>query len=421
MQETSPIPTPVASVGTGDGAAQWLRPGRLVAPILGLWLILRIVTSLWVAYLSALRPLTIHEQQFQLWPPLSPFTRWLERVLLDPWLRWDVNYYVRIIEQGYRVDDGTAQFHPLLPWLATPVAQATGQPILGLLLVTSIAGVLLLLCYERLARLDLDPEQARTSTLLFLFFPSAIVLFAPYTEALFLLWAVLCFWFARKQAWWLAGLAGALATLTRQQGIFLVIPLAWELWEAAGRRPRRALAAWHTWLSLGIIPAALLAWMLYRAVALGDLHPSLSDPRMLIYGLLVSPSANKVVPIQAFVWPWQALWWALDIFIQKPTIDLAVDLLLGGIFLGLLALAWRAMRPSYRLYALAITLVSFGYYTGPKYPYMGLPRHLLLAFPVFIGLGSLIRQSRVRQAYIVGGATLMIGLLFLFALEAWVP
>ena len=64
----------------------------------------------------------------------------------------------------------------------------------------------------------------------------------------------------------------------------------------------------------------------------------------------------------------------------------------GTGFLLILALAWRYMRPSYRIYALAITLLAFSYHTGPLYPYMGLPRHLLLAFPVFIGLGARLRH-----------------------------
>lgn len=53
--------------------------------------------------------------------------------------------------------------------------------------------------------------------------------------------------------------------------------------------------------------------------------------------------------------------------------------------------AWRYMRNSYRAYSLIIIRVAFGYHTGMlvSTPYMGLPRHLLLAFPVFIGLSTM--------------------------------
>jgi hypothetical protein len=81
--------------------------------------------------------------------------------------------------------------------------------------------------------------------------------------------------------------------------------------------------------------------------------------------------------------------------------------------LVLLGLAW--------LYALAIVLVSFGYYTGPLYPYMGLPRHLLLAFPVFIGLGPVFRQRLLRLCMVTFGLLGMLFLLLQYVIEGWVP
>src|SRR5512147_41972 len=86
-------------------------------PIVGIWLGLRVLMSLWAALVSPLRPLTDLEDKIALWPPVAPLGAWLERVLLAPWQRWDVDTYLWIVERGYRADDGSAQFHPLLPWL----------------------------------------------------------------------------------------------------------------------------------------------------------------------------------------------------------------------------------------------------------------------------------------------------------------
>lgn len=398
----------------------WFKGEPAEQQILVLWLILRIFTTLYLALLSPIKPLTDLERTIPLWPPSAPFGAWLDRLLLRPWQRWDVKYYLWIVERGYRVDDGTAQFHPLLAWLATPLGWLTGNALLGLLLISSLSSVLLLVAFHRLARLDLSAVAAQTATLLLLFSPPSWVLFAPYTEPLFLLCAVLCLLWARQQRWWLAGLAGALATLTRQQGLFLLLPLAWELWEAGGRTPRRSLAAWRDWLALGLIPLGLLVWLLYRALALGDLQANVTNPQTLIYSLLISPSASKVVPHQSFLPPWQALWRALQIVAHDPTVDVVVDLTLGAAWLTLLALAWRGMRTSYRIYAIVIGLVSFSYHTGQFFPYMGLPRHLMLAFPVYIGLGRIIRP-RLRPLVIIGGILGMLFLLLLYALEAWTP
>ncbi|WP_026370825.1 glycosyltransferase 87 family protein [Kallotenue papyrolyticum] len=390
-------------------------PWRLVA----LWLALRLGLSLWAALISQFRPLTPIEQRLALWPPAAPWSAWLERVLLAPWQRWDVPYYLAIVERGYRRDDGTAQFHPLLAWLAAPLTWLGLSPLLALLLVSSAATLALLIVLERLARLDLPPERARLAPLLLLAFPPAFVLFAPYTESLWLLWAVLCLWWARRRRWWLAGLAGGLATLTRQQGLFLLLPLAWELWAASERRWRVALARWRSWLALAPIPLAMLLWLVYRALALGDLRADWSSPQALIYSVLISPSASKVVPQQAFVPPWMALAHALARLAHAP-LDIGTDLALGLFFLLLTALAWPCLRGGDRWLVAALVLVSFSYYTGPFYPYMGLPRHLLLAVPVFIGLAARLKPQRVARVLLPGLAGLL-WLTMLYVLEAWVP
>lgn len=389
--------------------------------ILGIWLGLRALTSVWAAWISPLRPWTERERAIALWPPSAPLSAWLDRALLAPWERWDATLYAQIVARGYRADDGSAQFHPLLAWLATPIAWLGVPPLLALLLVGALGGLGLLVAFERLALLDLAPSEARTALLLLCSAPAAFILFAPYTEALCLLWSVLCLLWARQARWWPAGLAGALAVLTRQQGIFLLLPLAWELWEASGRDWRRALAQWRNWLALGCLPAGLLVWLTYRAVALGDLRANLRDPQALIYSVLISPSSSKIVPVQAFLWPWQALGLALSKAIRAPELSLTIDLVLGALFVLLLAWAWRGLRTSYRIYAVTIALVSFAYYTGPFYPYMGLPRHLLLAFPVFIGLAPQLRQPWPRATVICLGLAGELFLLLLYVLQGWVP
>jgi hypothetical protein len=403
------------------GAPNWRVLSRSSLQLFGAWLAMRLFTSLWAALVSALHPETAREQAIPLWPPASPLGTWLERVLLAPWERRDAILYMRIVAQGYRADDGTAQFHPLLAWLAAPIAYVSGQPMLGLMAVSVLASALLLPTFERLALLDLAPNDARMASLLLLCAPPAFVLFAPYTEGLFLLWSVVCLLCARRGAWWQSGLAGALAVLTRQQGIFLMLPLAWELWEAAHRDWRRAAFAWRDWLALGLLPFGLLIWLAYRAIALGDLQANFRDPQALIYSLIISPSSNKIVPVQAFLWPWQALWLALAKLARAPEYSLLIDLTLAAAFIVLLGCAWRGMRISYRIYALTITLASFAYYTGPFYPYMGLPRHLLLAFPVCIGLAPRFRRPWLRLLAVAGGVLGMLFLILQYVISGWVP
>ena len=395
----------------------WSSLWQLVA----IWAFLRLLTSLWVAALSPLRPLTAIEKSVALWPPAESFALWLERVFLAPWHRWDTTYYISIVLHGYRSGDGTASFHPLLPWLARPFLVLTDHPLLGLWLVSSLAALGMIIAFSRLAALDLPPAGVQKSLLIFLFFPPAFILFAPYTESLFLLWSILCIFWARQRSWWLAGLAGALATLTRQAGLFLLLPLLWELWEAAERNPHRLLKGWRDGLSLSLIPAGLLSWILYRAFALSDVRPDLSSFQGLIFSVVISPDSSKVVPHQAFLWPWESLRLALVHVWQTAEYSLMIDLVVAGLFVGFFVAVWPVLRPTYRLYCLVITVASFSYHTGPFYPYMGLPRHLLIAFPVFIGLGAVVRKS---WQWLLIWSLELLGFLFLamlYVIEGWTP
>jgi len=165
----------------------------------------------------------------------------------------------------------------------------------------------------------------------------------------------------------------------------------------------------------------MFVWLIYRAAILNDLHVNFANLHEFVYSIAISPSATKVVPIQQFIWPWQALKSSLVKLFTLPDIDIWVDIITAIIFLILLAITWRKLRLSYRLYSLGITWVSFSYSTGPVHPYMGLPRHLLLAFPVFIGLAILIKKQWVRLLFLFLSALGMSFLLVLYVLNTWVP
>jgi hypothetical protein len=311
------------------------------------------------------------------------------------------------VQRGYRSDDGTTQFHPLLPVAAKPFFWS---PALGLLLVASLASLAFVIVFYRLAALDIP--NAETASRLMLAFPVSFVLFAPYTESLWLLFAALSFWYVRKERLWLAGASGALAVLTRQQGVFLVLPLAYELWE---RRDRR----WTSWAALALIPLALAGWILYRSLNFSDVHPDFSNFNSLLYTTILAPSAHKVVEVQAMLPPWEALSKAISITQQYPTRGNILNLALGGVMVILAIVAWPRMRVSYRILTVILFVVAFAYHTGPETPYMGLPRHLLLAFPIFIGSAPALERFKGPIA-----AVSMFGVLaltFFYVLHAWVP
>lgn len=387
--------------------------------LIGLCLLLRILTGAVALVPSILIKRANGEFPLELntpvWPPSAPLTSWLDRIFLQPWFRWDAKYYIWATSQGFSVNNGSASFHPLFPLLSKPIFYLTGSPLLALLVIATLAALALYLCFYQLARLDLQDDVAWRGTLLFAVFPGSYVFYAPYTESTFLLFSVLLFYFARKQRWLLAGLFGALATLTRQQGLFLMAPLMMELWSAKQKKP----LAWGTVL---LIPFAYGSWILYRTFALADSRPDLSSVHGLIYSTIISSSAHRVVAEQDFLFPLHALYLAFVKLWQVHNVPMITDLLIGLLVIVITVLSWRHLRNSYRVYVLILLIVSFGYHTGMQVssPYMGLPRHLLLAFPIFIGLAPRVTPYAMNKLFKLGLLGMLL-LTFFHCLRVWVP
>jgi hypothetical protein len=311
-------------------------------------------------------------------------------ILFSPWYSYDTLYYIRIVQVGYKATEITSGFHPLYPWTATLINLLVHSPILSLMIVSSVCGVLLTIAYYRLALVDHATETASTATKLFLFWPITIAIFAPYTEALFLLLVVCSLFGAVNGRYWLAGIAGGLASLTRQSGIFLCLPLAWEIWEGSGKTLKGLVQDWRRWIAIALIPFGYAIWILYRAFAISDVKPNFSSLQAFIYSVMISPTHYKVFADQQFLPPWTALWRAVKAYIHGGLHWSAYgDALLGFVFIAMFILSWRHLRTSYRIYSLAIVLIALSLHTGVSLnPYTALPRHLLPALPVFMGVAE---------------------------------
>ena len=86
---------------TGSGL-EWTRSDYNSAGqrILPFWLITRTGLSLLALFCSFSLPFSPLENQVAVWPPSAPLGTWLRRVFLEPWNRWDVEYFLKIAERG---------------------------------------------------------------------------------------------------------------------------------------------------------------------------------------------------------------------------------------------------------------------------------------------------------------------------------
>ena len=373
-----------------------------------LWLALRIVTLV-VAVLALL-----YESSGRVRTTVRDY-------ILLPWFSYDTEYYLRIVRNGYQSTDITSGFHPLYPWLSTIVNFLINDALVSLLLVASLAGLFLTAAFYQLARQDQNPDTAWTATALFLCWPVTIAIFAPYTEALYLLLTTACLLAAALKRYWLAGLIGGLAALTRQQGLFLVLPLAWEIWENSNRNWRLLLKQWPNWLATALVPAGYAFWIVYRAVAINDFNPNFSSTQQFIYSVMVSPKHYQVFSEQQFLPPWISIWKAVKIlWLGGLHWSAYGDAFLGIVFIAMFVIAWKHLRTSHRIYCLAIVLIALSLHTGGTVnPYTSLPRHLLAASPVFIGLAAGYKFQRLGFVLFVLALCQML-LLCCFVWQTWV-
>jgi hypothetical protein len=112
------------------------------------------------------------------------------------------------------------------------------------------------------------------------------------------------------------------------------------------------------------------------------------------------------------------LWLALKTYWQGGLHFSAYgNALLSLIFVGMLVFGWRHLRNSYKAYSVAAVLIALSLKTGV--PYTSLPRHLLAAVPVFIGVASAYKFRRLGFVLFIL-ATMQALMLCCFVWQTWV-
>ncbi len=212
-----------------------------------------------------------------------------------PWLSiwgvWDTGWYLEVAQHGYDLARRTASatpnqanwaFFPAYPTICRGLAELLGMPVFAVMVAVSNAcflGALFVVRYGTAAAFG--PSAARYTVLLLCFIPGSYVFSSAYPEALFLLLMASTLALADRQHWLAAGCAAALATLTRNTGIGLVLYLAMSHLRLSLSIPaegkglvRRLLPRWNeTWrllCALTLPLAALLGFCLYLYVRVGD-------------------------------------------------------------------------------------------------------------------------------------------------------
>lgn len=323
---------------------------------------------------------------------------------------WDSGWYFDIASRGYYWNpDGQSSlaFFPLYPMLMRALAWPFGggdRAIWTAGIVLSYAALLLgLAVLHRLtaATFGGDREAARRTVLYVAVFPFAYFFTQVYTESLFLLTSVSAVAAASFSRWGWAGVFGALATLTRPNGILVAVPLG--LLALAGR-PRLAELARRAF-ALTLVPLAFLGYCAFAYRLSGDPFGWLRAQAHWGYTV-----GNR---------PWVELMRMLDGLERQGLYGYFLsDPLAPYYFLhAVVALAFVALTPSVFTrvsLALGAYLAVSLYVPLTGNALEGIGRYAATLFPAFMLLGT-IGSRRVHEALLVGGALVLSVLAGLFA------
>jgi mannosyltransferase PIG-V len=290
---------------------------------------------------------------------------------LEIWNRWDAAHYLQVARTGYNAKD--VLVYPLFPWLTRFFAQVSGDYLTGALMLSGIASVVAAVLLQRLARLDYPAPVALRAAWFFLIFPTSYFLHIGYTESLFLALTFGCLLAARTERWWLAGILGALSSMTRAGGLALLPTLAVE---AAHQCLVTKRWSWR-WLWIAIVPAGFGAYLLINFHAAGGAFAFWGARKSMFY---TSPA-----------WPWVGIGELVGNLHRTP----GQGELVGAQELYFVALGFVCtvvscfqLRP---LYAVWMTVTWFGI---TSFTFIqSAPRYSLTMFPIFI-LFALLGRHR---------------------------
>lgn len=352
------------------------------------------------------------------------------RDVLYTWNHWDATRFTTIASQGY-VTPEYAAFFPLFPALARITSQLLHRDMLEAgMLVSNLAFLGTLIVFYRFAEMEFDRETAKRTVLYLSVFPTAFFFFAAYNESLFLFFMLLSFYAMRRSSWWLAGLFGALATLTRSIGVFLIVIFVCEFARQSFPSLRQAWRDKHMPTIerslVGLLPVLLIP------VGLGvyayGLNQRFGDPLAFLHA--------QVHWREGLSFPWVGPLVALKSLVRLSPYTFAVphdiiELTALGLFLVLIVLCFFGPEKLARhqwtfalfgIMALIYALLFPGSPSPNGIPYDPMPSMQRLVLEVFIGFIMLARLGRrpwFHQAYLLLALPMMAFLIFQFLTGHW--
>lgn len=289
---------------------------------------------------------------------------------------WDSDSFLSIAHTGYSYDASgksglsNIAFFPLYPILIKIFGSILANFQLAGFLLSSLSAVLACGVLYKLVQKYHVTSSPTLAVMFMLIFPTAFFLNGVYSEALFLFLSIVFFYYLFEKKFWIAGLIGFLAALTRITGLFLFLPFLFELIVLYRAKQIKVQK-----LSLSLlIPPGTALFFLYHQIRFGS---------FLLY--------FKV----------QADWgrtFALNtnhLYFGSPAgiINTSLDILFALLGIALSILVYKRVKKSYALYMISAIIAALA--TGTL---MSIGRIILVFFPMYILLGQ-IKNEKAKFAW----------------------
>lgn len=314
----------------------------------------------------------------------TPYHLWI-------WANFDGVNYITIARTGYHSPNFA--FFPLFPFFIHLANNLMRIPLVeSALWISNLSTLLALPLLYGITRLDFNKRTAFRTVVFMLAIPVSFYYQAAYADSLFLLFATLSFYFARKSNWLLAGVFGYTAGLARLVGItlFPVLLIEWYLQHNRSIKNVLSKETLKTFVKdraffILLVPLGLLSYATYLYINYGD--------------FLLFQKSMQNWQQSRFVFPPQVIFRYLKIFFTGQfnfIYFVAVLEFVATAFYFLLSFyVMKKVRLSYGVYMVLLLLIPV--FTGTL---QSMPRYILHLFPAFIGLSLLTSKINIFWLFI---------------------
>lgn len=302
------------------------------------------------------------------------FFNYTQNSILNIWGVWDSRLYLDIAHNGYSLARSTYAIFPLYPLSIKALGWVIGNNFFAGIIISNVSFIIASVFLYKLAKMETDSETALKSIKYLFLFPTAFVFSGILNESLFLALILSSFYCARKENWFWAGILGFFASLTKQTGTIIILPL---LYEYLAKKDFKFEKVKKDIAFLFLPFAGLALYSFYNYYMLGDF--------IAFMHLLSSGWGTKIINPLTLLYA--------SIF-QSKSIYILFNGIISAAGILILIKFYRKIRFSYWIFSICFISIPLSLEI-----IKGMSRYLLIVFPFYILLAKfLVKKPRLDIA-----------------------